>query len=425
MDGLISKRRTTSKSPTPSHHVTNFSGTTYKNPWTSAQPPTWIDLLSLRSIPLSWPKTQLQKHPLARALKVIKPDWGASVLQHKGLETSKRIIGTWLGHASVLAQLLLVGTASPDRSLYLLFDPIFSVRAGPTAWTGPRRFNDLPCQVSDLPGCDAVFISHNHYDHLDLSSIKALLLKFPQARYFVPLGNRSWLSSTGVPNHLIHELDWWDSREYSLSDFGHLSSPLTSTPTQTTLRFTCLPAQHNSGRTGADSNRTLWSGWAIEQLLLSTDESSASTSTPHGTIYHAGDTGYRRSPNSTPCPIFREIATRFPTIDLAFLPIWRGGTLGFISNLGLRLNHEDVPGTFHASPKDAVDIHVDVKSRNSVAVHFGTFVGSESETQEAVIEFSEACAEKGVKGLGSGEVSERGRAGVLDIGESVVVEIQL
>lgn len=409
--------------PSPSHHVEALSGTTYKNPWPSAQPPTWTDLLSLRSIPLSWPKPHLHAHPSAHDLKVITPDWGASALQAKGLEKPQCIIGTWLGHASAIAELPLVGTNSPKQSLYLLFDPIFSLRAGPTAWTGPRRFNDPPCQVSDLPGCHAIFISHNHYDHLDLSSIKALLTTFPQARYFVPLGNRSWLSSTGVPQNLIHELDWWQTREYSLSDFNHSSSPPKTTPTQANLRFTCIPAQNNSGRTGADSNRTLWSGWAIEQLLHSTDESSASISTPHGTIYHAGDTGYRRSPTSDPCPIFREIALKFPIIDLSFLPIWRGGTLGFISNLGLRLNHEDIPATFHASPKDAADIHIDIKSRNSVAVHFGTFVGSENETHEAVIEFAEACAEKGINALGSGEHSERGRAGVLDIGESVVIEI--
>lgn len=82
-----------------------------------------------------------------------------------------------------------------------------------------------------------------------------------------------------------------------------------------------------------------------------------------------------------------------------------------------------MPATFHASPKDAVDIHVDVRSRNSVAVHFGTFVGSESETHEAVIEFAEARGEMGVEELGSAGEGEKGRAGVVNIGESVVVEI--
>ena len=355
---------------------------------------------------------------------MITPDWGASALKAKGSEKSRSIIGTWLGHASALAELPLMGTASPNQSLYLLFDPIFSLRAGPTQWTGPRRFNEPPCQVSDLPGCDAVFISHNHYDHLDLSTIKAVLAKFPTARYFVPLGNRSWLSSSGIPSELIHELDWWLNREYSLEDFGHAPSAATSTQQQTTLRFTCVPAQHNSGRTGADSNRTLWSGWVIEQILRSTDESSTSASSNHGTIYHAGDTGYRRTPTSPPCPIFKEIGSKFSTIDLAFLPIWRGGTLGFISNLGLRLNHEDVPATFHASPKDAADIHLDVGSRNSVAVHFGTFVGSENETHEAVIEFAEACDERGIGDPVVEEgASKKGWAGVLNIGESIVVDI--
>jgi N-acyl-phosphatidylethanolamine-hydrolysing phospholipase D len=420
----MARSRSRSKSPTPAHHVKNFSGTTYKNPWPSAEPITWTGLLAQRSFPLSWPKEQLHNHPKARELKVITPDWGASALKAKRSEKSQCIIGTWLGHASALAELPLMGTASPNESLYLLFDPIFSLRAGPTQWTGPRRFNDPPCQVSDLPGCDAVFISHNHYDHLDLSTIKALLARFPTARYFVPLGNRSWLSSSSIPSDLIHELDWWLYREYSLEDFGHAPSPPTSTPTQTTLRFTCVPAQHNSGRTGADTNRTLWSGWVIEQILRSTDESSNSSSSSHGTIYHAGDTGYRRTPSGPPCPVFKEIGSKFSTIDLSFLPIWRGGTLGFISNFGLRLNHEDVPGTFHASPKDAADIHLDVGSRNSVPVHFGTFVGSENETHEAVIEFVEACAERGIGNSVIEEGgSDKGWAGVLDIGESIAVDI--
>ncbi len=410
-----------SKSPLPSHHIVNFSGTSYKNPWPSAAAPTWTDLAQ-QSFPLSWPKEKLHSHPKVRELKVVKPDWGASVLKVKGVTQSDAIIGTWLGHASTLVELPLHGTSTPGQPLWLLFDPIFSPRAGPTQWAGPRRINNAPCQVADLPGCDAIFISHNHYDHLDLSSIRTLLQKFPQAMYFVPLGNASWLSSSGVPKELIHELDWWQYREYSLDDLSR--SPNSTTSTETVLRFSCVPAQHNSGRTGADSGRTLWSGWVVEQLLNSKDESSSSSYTRKGTIYHAGDTGYRRTAKSSAvCPAFKEIGHKYGPIDLAFLPIWRGGTLGFISNLGLRLNHEDVPATFHASPKDAVDIHRDVRSKNSVAVHFGTFVGHEDETREAVIEFAEAKDKADVQDLDREDDWKYGRAGVIDIGASVVVKI--
>lgn len=413
--------RSSTKISLAQHHVANFSGKSYTNPWESAKAPTWTDLLQ-QSFPLSWPKDQLHSHPKTRELKVVKPDWGVSKLTASGLEKSKCIIGTWLGHASTLVELPLVGTATPGKSLYLLFDPIFSLRAGPTQWTGPRRFNEAPCQVSDLPGCDAVFISHNHYDHLDLASIKSLLQKFPEATYFVPLGNASWLSSTGVPTSRIHELDWYDFREYSPTDFSH-AVPVTST-SETILRFSCVPAQHNSGRTGADSGRTLWCGWVIEQLLNSKDESSNSEHTRKGAIYHAGDTGYRRTATSSAiCPVFKELGEKYKGFDLSFIPIWRGGTLGFISNLGLRLAHEDIPATFHASPRDAVDIHLDVWSRNSVAVHFGTFVGSQNETHEAVIELAEAKEEAGVPGLDEEIDEKKGRMGAIDVGESFVVEI--
>jgi N-acyl-phosphatidylethanolamine-hydrolysing phospholipase D len=405
----------------PSHHVVNFSGKSYTCPWPSAAPPTWTDLLQ-QSFPLSWPKDKLHSHPKTRQLKVVKPDWGVSSVKAIGLDKSKCIIGTWLGHASTLVELPLVGTATPGKSLWLLFDPIFSPRAGPTQWTGPRRVHDSPCQVSELKGCDAIFISHNHYDHLDLASIKSLLRKFPEARYFVPLGNASWLSSTGVPPSLIHELDWWAYREYSPSDFSH-AMPLTTT-SEAVLRFSCVPAQHNSGRIGADSGRTLWCGWVIEQLLNSKDESSTSSYSRKGSIYHAGDTGYRRSAKSSAiCPVFTEIGSRYGPIDLSFIPIWRGGTLGFISNLGLRLSHEDIPATFHASPKDAVAIHQDIRSRNSIAIHFGTFVGSQDETHEAVIELAEAKEDAGVPGLDE-KAEGKGRMGAIDIGESFVVEME-
>lgn len=268
-----------------------------------------------------------------------------------------------------------------------------------------------------------MMISHNHYDHLDLSTIKSLLINFPKAKYFVPLGNKTWLLSMGVLESNIHELDWWQNRENSVQDFGH-STP-ESASSDIMLRFSCVPAQHNSGRGALDQGATLWCGWVIEQLLVSKDESSSSAMRRKGAIYHAGDTGYRRTAKSDQiCPIFKEIGQKFGGFDLSFVPIWRGGTLGFISHLGLRLNHNDIPSALHASPEDAVDIHVDVKSRNSIAVHFGTFVGSVNESLEAVMEFEEGRVNRGVGNLADGGVEEKGRAGIVDIGGSWGVEIE-
>ncbi|KAH7374179.1 Metallo-hydrolase/oxidoreductase, partial [Cadophora sp. MPI-SDFR-AT-0126] len=321
-------------------------------------------------------------------VKVVVPDWGDADLKARSLNGDECIIGTTLGHAGVMVQLPLEGTMRLEsrgaekvegkEKLWIVFDPIFSARAGPTQYTGPGRLRKAPCQVEDFPGCNAVVISHNHYDHLDLPTIQAILKKFPEAKYFVPLGNKIWFAALGIPNDLIIELDWWEERQFSLQDFGYSKQ-------ETNLKFTCVPAQHNSARSPLDQGNTLWCGWVVEQLL------TQSQTRRKGTIYHAGDTGYRPlSTSTTTCPIFTQIGQKFGPIDLSFLPIWRGGSLSFFSTLGLRLSHKDIPSALHASPADAMDIHVDVRSRNSVGVHFGTFVGSENESLEPILEFEEA-----------------------------------
>jgi N-acyl-phosphatidylethanolamine-hydrolysing phospholipase D len=96
-------------------------------------------------------------------------------------------------------------------------------------------------------------ISHDHYDHLDLSTIEAIFKKWPKARYFVPLGNRTWVRSLGIPEDRVRELDWWQNREYSLEDFGHTTSETASE--DVLLRFTSVPAEHNSGRGALDQER--------------------------------------------------------------------------------------------------------------------------------------------------------------------------
>ncbi|KIW93591.1 uncharacterized protein Z519_06196 [Cladophialophora bantiana CBS 173.52] len=407
------------KSSRPAHHSNN-SANAFINPWPSAWMPSWAELLQ-SSFPLGWYSDELSGHKRARQLKVITPDWGKADLGRRNLDKSDCVVGTWLGHASALVELPPLDNPE-HKSIWLLFDPIFSMRAGPTQNSGVARFKQAPCQAGDLPGCDAVFISHNHYDHLDAASIKEIVKKFTQAKFFVGLGIGQWMSSIGVSEAQICEMDWWQNREYSLEDFGVQSLPVSTD--QVVFRFSCVPAQHNSARSPVDQGRTLWCGWVVERFLRSQDESSESQATRRGTIYHAGDTGYRRTSRSdVVCPVFREIGEKFGPVDLSFIPIWRGGTLGFFSYMGLRLSHHDIPAALHASPADAIAIHLDVQSRNSVGIHFGTFVGSESETYEATIEFAEACENRSVKNLDSQSEGGNGRAGLLDIGDSLAVQI--
>ncbi|KAL2059925.1 hypothetical protein VTL71DRAFT_10080 [Oculimacula yallundae] len=452
----------------PSHH--NPTGGGFHNPWPSASPPSWSSLLK-SSFPLSiYPNLQ-KKHPSVQDVQVITPDWGVSDLKKRGLKRENCIIATTLGHAGAITELPLEGMKGGDgkkESFWCVFDPIFSMRAGPTQYTGPGRMRKSPCQVEDLPGCNAILISHNHYDHLDLPTIQALFTRFPSAKYFVPLGNKAWFLALGIPSDLIIELDWWDQRDYSLKDFGFEKAELKSNShdqdqdqdqdhekedeRETVLRFTCIPAQHTSGRGALDQEETLWSGWTIEQLLLPSPSPSQPKPKPttapqvKGTIYHSGDTGYRPSSHSPHTnPIFPLLSPTHPSspplsqIDISFLPIWRGGTLSFLSTLGLRLQHTAIPSTYHGSPADAISIHLDIRSRNSVGVHFGTFVGSGNESLDAVLEFEEARVKAGVgklsgDGEGEGDGKEdgeggeiengKGRAGVLDIGGSIAVEIK-
>ncbi|BGP16315.1 hypothetical protein JCM10213v2_004317 [Rhodosporidiobolus nylandii] len=759
----------------PAHHVVHpLTGTlSFKNPWASASSPTANELL-FGGAWLGWPKLHLHKHPKARELQVLTPDWGRKKVRELKHEAEKQgkggkvgfARGTWLGHASVYVELPVEVPPDPFKpkgkapakegekdgqgdeeedddevTLKLLFDPIFAERAGPTSYTGPGRVRPPPCKVEDLPGVDAVFVSHNHYDHLDHGTVKAIMEKWPRAKYFVPLGNKQWLFATGVPLSQIYELDWWEDISLAPSDFGLAPPPIPSpplpsddagggagekasgrssrarsysfrddAPTRETerIRFTCVPAQHNSGRSPTDQMSTLWAGWVVERFAeadqpepsappslaalkrrpslvastesfasaasdapqqvisetvheepeeediaaevedgdsfaveededeeeadsrdpqvsvvppsqstspslhassssslsvpldplspttspsppsssahtplnvpkqrrrrssireglqrassfsknlsrrLSSSSSSKSTSpsrspsfsqtttpsplsrssslrvkrennkaaleaqeaqaaeqrdreaaladaldsvhihegddglrlpsgmtmpggigsvedgqgsrsrspgpgeqtptpptvageskegpmrrgmeslmsggkrvTRKGAIYFAGDTGYRRHRRAPEpvCPAFDEMGRKFGPFDLSFVPIWRGGTLGFVSAMGLRLHHENISSALHGSPTDGVDIHLDVRSRNTIGIHFGTFIGSESEALEAIIELHEACEEAGVRNLDDPQEDELGRMGVTDIGETWCVEI--
>ena len=133
----------------PAHH-TNDTKTSFQNPWPSAQKPTWPELLQAK-FPLAWYEDLAKKHPGTKDVKVMAPDWGAADLKKRGLEREVCIVGTTLGHAGVMTEMPLEGTKGKGR-LWVVYDPIFSARAGQTQYTGPQRLRGPPCQVTDLPG---------------------------------------------------------------------------------------------------------------------------------------------------------------------------------------------------------------------------------------------------------------------------------
>jgi N-acyl-phosphatidylethanolamine-hydrolysing phospholipase D len=216
---------------------------------------------------------------------------------------------TWLGHASFLLQL---------HELNLLLDPVFSKRASPFARVGPARLVPAPLPAADLPPIDAVLISHDHYDHLDEPSVRALHARFgADLKWITPLAYREWFDNLGV--RAVTELDWWQS-----SRVGD-------------LRITATPAQHWTRR-GRRSFERLWSSFMIEA--------------PNFSVFFGGDSGY--------CPAFAEIGERFGGCDIAMLPIGAYEPRWFMR-------------AAHMNPEEAVQTFIDLRARTMVPMHWGTF----------------------------------------------------
>src|SRR5579872_694424 len=215
----------------------------------------------------------------------------------------------WLGHATVL---LRIGGA------YVITDPHLTARASPLSFAGPKRLVPAPVKVDELPVVDVALISHNHYDHLDRGTLKALLRRNPAMTCCVPLGLGGWLRRRGVRR--VKELDWWDKRELG------------------ELEICCVPAQHWSSRLILDRNHTLWSGWVLRHKGFS--------------FYFAGDTGYT--------PALKEISERLGPPTLAALPIGAYEPRWFM-------------GPQHVDPPEAVRLHQALGIKRSLAIHWGTF----------------------------------------------------
>jgi L-ascorbate metabolism protein UlaG (beta-lactamase superfamily) len=215
---------------------------------------------------------------------------------------------TFIGHSTFLIQ-----TAAGN----ILTDPMYSQRAGPLNLIGPRRVRQPAVAFDDLPPIATILLSHNHYDHCDLRTLRRLATRFDPL-VVTPVGNGPLVRSAGIRR--VEELDWWEDAA---------SAP---------IRITLTPAHHFSARTPFDRNRALWSGFAM--MVGNTR------------IYFAGDTAY--------APFFREVRRRLGPIDLSLIPIGAYEPRWFMSSV-------------HMNPKEAVQAHLDLESRESIGMHFGTF----------------------------------------------------
>ncbi len=215
---------------------------------------------------------------------------------------------TWVGHSTLLVQL---------DGVNVLTDPQWSDRASPFAFAGPKRVTAPGLRFEDLPPIHLVLISHDHYDHLDVATVRRVA-EAHRPLFLVPLGLKAWFADRGITT--VEELDWWESR------------------TVNGLTITCLPAQHFSSRTFWDRNRRLWSGWAVAGR--------------ERRFFFAGDTGYY--------DVFKEIGRRLGPFDLAAIPIG-----AYVPPEIMR------PG--HTTPEEALQLFEDVRGRRFVGIHWGTF----------------------------------------------------
>ncbi|WP_340599164.1 MBL fold metallo-hydrolase [Bdellovibrio sp. GT3] len=234
---------------------------------------------------------------------------------------------TWLGHSAMLVQL---------DGMNILTDPSLSERVSPFSFIGPKRYGKLPIEIEHLPAIDVVVISHNHYDHLDLPSLRKLnMLNQGKTRFLVPLGNKELLAKEGIIN--VAEYDWWTGEKVGA------------------VQFTFAPAQHWTTRTRFDLNQTLWGGWMIKGATRQ--------------VYFVGDTGYS--------PDFRDIRQRLGAVDVALIPIGAYAPRWFMQKQ-------------HNDPAEAVLIHQDLGAQFSLPIHWGTFKLSDEPMSEPPVKLKEA-----------------------------------
>lgn len=300
----------------------------FRNPWPSAAPHGLRDFLR-------WMATYDRRADPARRGSFPRAE-PAPDRPRAGADT---LTLTWIGHSTFLIQ---IGGRN------VLTDPVWGDRASPVPFAGPRRVMPPALPLPALPPIDVVLQSHDHYDHLDRDTVRALARGFPEAAWVVPLGLDRWLARQGVRH--AHALDWWESRAVG---------PLT---------LGCVPAQHFSGR-GPRRNRTLWCGWTI--------------AAPDGgpAAYFVGDTGW--------FPEFGAVAERRGPFDALLIPIGAYDPRWFMRPA-------------HLDPEEAVGVYRELAAAQPgrrllmTAMHWGTFKLTEEPLGEPPVRARQAWEAAGL-----------------------------
>lgn len=222
-------------------------------------------------------------------------------------DPARELAVVWFGHATTLVEI---------EGRRVLLDPVWSDRCSPSALVGPRRIHQPPVRLDELPRLDAILISHDHYDHLDMATVRGLLAH-QSAPFVVPLGVGAHLDRWGVPEDRIIELDWAERHEVA------------------GLTLTATPAQHFSGR-GLRRDGTLWSSWVIAGARRS--------------VFYTGDSGYFDG--------YARIGAEHGPFDVTLMQIGA---------------YDRAWPSIHMFPEEAVAAHLDVRGGLFIPVHWGTF----------------------------------------------------
>jgi len=225
----------------------------------------------------------------------------------------------WIGHSTTLIQF---------KEINIMFDPNLNDYAGLSSFAGRKRLISLPLVLDELPHVDIVMVSHSHYDHLDKKTVIQLYRRFAPL-FLVPLKMGKLLMSWGIKN--IIEMDWWQYTEHN------------------GLKISCVPAVHFSNRGFNDRDRVLWAGWYLEDMISG------------ARIYYSGDSAYGEQ--------FKEIGERLGSPDLAILPIGAYEPRWFMK-------------LAHINPDEAIQAFIDLKAKEFLGVHWGTFKLSDEPMDE-------------------------------------------
>jgi L-ascorbate metabolism protein UlaG (beta-lactamase superfamily) len=288
------------------------------------------------------------------------PRWIENPARYRPREARHgELLITFVNHSTFLIQ------SGPAN---VLTDPVWSKRASPVQWAGPARVHAPGIPFDQLPGIDVVLISHNHYDHMDLPTLRRLHARFtPQ--FVTTLGNKAYLEQRGLKN--VTELGWWGSvvgrpgsrpLRFSFDRVDGAPAEVGAADLEARpIQITATPAQHFSARTPFDRNRTLWAGFACRL--------------GEGRLFYTGDSGYNKH--------FATIGARLGPFDAALVPIGAYEPRWFMRPA-------------HVNPDEAVRAHLDLRSRLSVAMHFGCFQLTDEGIEEPVRDLAVAREAHGV-----------------------------